>query len=550
MRSGWVAAFPSRVSFVPLARGTVLLMSLHTAGFAQTVPPTVNPGAISGGLIGKGEAADRAGLPPATPPTPIPPSRADASGPAFPVTAVKVPASRFLTAAEIEALTAPVIGKNVTLADLQAVVDKINALYAKRGILTGRAFLPPQRVSRGVVEIALVESKLGNVIITKGRYTRADYARRRVETKTGETLDTRRLQRDIGRFNRTNEAQIQASLSPGSALGTTDLELLLKDPNRNLLQFFVDNNGYNTTGRVEGGVVFRRNRVLFDGDNASVYLVGSQGSITGNLSYTLPVNASGGRFGLSVSHSRIRVIAGSAATLDIVGQTTTVSGNLSQPLVSRDNWSLSAVASGSYIDSASTISGMTIDSARLYKASGGLSATRTLGRWARLTGDVLGSGVTVSYDTGSGAGSFWTTNADFDFATIAWHGLNLHVSGAASYVSKTNVPGTQLFQIGGDSSVRGYEPGFATGYAGYFVRSELHVALPAVKKYADTFIFGDVGEVWASGSNHFSGRSAGVGINLYPFRHVVLQGSYAHAFGSVAATQSSDRIDAKAVLQF
>ena len=529
-----------------------VLLALPAAAAAQAGPSAAaNPGAIAGGLINKGEAADKAGLPRATPPAiATPQAQADVQGPAFLVTTLKVPASRFLTPGEIDALTAPVVGRRVTLADLQGVVDQINALYAKRHVLTGRAFLPPQRVSGGVDEIALVEAKLGKVAFTDGRYTRAKYARRWVATTAGETLDTRTLQREIGRFNLTNDAQIQASLSPGGFVGTTDLQLLLKDPNRDLLQFFVDNNGYNSTGRVEGGVVLRHNRLLSDGDNASAYLVASQGSVTGNLSYTVPINASGGRFGLSVSHSQIRVIAGSSASLDIVGKTTTVTGNLGQPLVSRDAWSLSGVVSGSFIDSADTVSGMVIDSERLYKATAGLSATGTLGRWARLTGDVLGSGVGVTYRTGSGAGSFWTTSADFDLATVAWHGLNLHVSGAGVYTSQTNVPGTQLFQIGGDSSVRGYEPGFATGHAGYYVRSELHAALPGIKKYVDSFVFADTGEVWAAGGNHVNGSGAGVGFNLFPFRHMVVQGSYAHTLGDLAVNQPSDRVDLKAVLQF
>ena len=522
------------------------------AAAALPPPPPANPGAIAGGLIDKGEALQDGLTPsPKRSATPAPTAgSARASGPDFLITKVEFGPSRFLKASELAALASKVTAKRVTLADLQHVVDEINALYAKRGVLTARAFLPPQRISGGVVQIQLVEAKLGAVTVKRGAYTRAGYAAQRIVSKPGTVLDPRDLQQQIGRFNRNNDTQVQASLSPGHDPGTTDILLSLRDPPRNGLQLFVDNNGYESTGRLEGGLLLRRNRLLLDGDHASLYLVGSGGSVTGSLSYNIPVNLTGGRVGFSYARSDIRVIAGSTSGLGVIGTTNTASINIAQPLVSLDSWTLSGVASGSFIESSDRISHKTTDSEYLGKATAGLSSTIYLWRFGRLTGDLQASRAAVYYTLGHGAADFWAGNADFDFATVPWRGLSLHVSGAGQYVDHRDVPGTQLFQLGGDSSVRGYQPGFATGHAGYDIQSELHAAIPFIKKYLDPYVFADTGQVYSGLDQHARADGAGIGFTLTPFKRFTLQASYAFALDTLATSQYGNRLDLKAAYSF
>ena len=410
--------------------------------------------------------------------------------------------------------------------------------------------MPPQRISGGIVRIQLVEAKLGALTTKAGAYTHARYASERIVAKPAAVLDPRVLQQQIGRFNRNNDTQAQASLSAGRDPGTTDILISLRDPPRNGLQLFVDNNGYGSTGRLEGGLLLHRNRLLLDGDHASLYMVGSGGSITGSLSYNIPVNLTGGRVGFSYARSDIRVISGSTAGLGVIGATNTASINIAQPIVSLDSWTLSAVGAASFVESSDRLSHKTTDSEYLGKVTGGLSATTYLWRFARLTGELQASRAAVYYTVGSGAADFWAGNADFDFATLPWRGLSLHVAGAALYLDHRNVPGTQLFQIGGDSSVRGYQPGFATGHAGYTVQSELHAAVPLIKKYVDPYVFADTGQVYSGFRQHARADGAGIGFNLTPFKPLTVQASYAFALDTLSASQYGNRLDLKASLSF
>ena len=59
-------------------------------------------------------------------------------------------------------LTDSVIGKNVTFKELQDLIENFNYLYATKGYVTARAFLPPQTIENGVVKINLVEGTVGN----------------------------------------------------------------------------------------------------------------------------------------------------------------------------------------------------------------------------------------------------------------------------------------------------------------------------------------------------------------------------------------------------
>ncbi len=520
---------------------------------AAAAPP--NPSAIGGGLIQKGQDFEKAAPSPTQPPVVSGPAPRNATppstGPGFHLAEVRFPPSRFLKAAELNALAAPLIGKTVAFADLQRLVDRINALYAKRGVLTGRAFIGPQRVVGGVVRIDLEEATLGVMTVKRGAYTRAAYAAHRVKLKHGDVIDMGPLSRQINRFNRTNDSQVQAALSPGKDPGQTDILLSLKDPPRNGLQLFVDNNGYATTGRIEGGAYLRGARLLMDGDRGSIYVNGSRGSVTGTASYNLPVGLAGGRLGVTYAHSDVKVIAGSSASLDVRDGSDTLSVNYARPMIVGNDLTLSAVGAVAGALSSDSVSGRTIGSTRTIKSTLGLQATQTLWRWGRLSGDLSGSYAAVGYLTGTGPSQFWEGSADFTLDTAAWRGLRLHVTGDAQYIDRKGVPGSQLFQLGGTSTLRGYDVGTLSGHSGYFVQAELHGQPPGfLGKYLDPYVFVDTGEVSVDAAHHVQITGAGGGVNLVTTHYVTIQADYAVALDRLTAGQYASRADLKAVLSF
>ena len=113
------------------------------------------------------------------------------------------------------------------------------------------------------------------------------------------------------------------------------------------------------------------------------------------------------------------------------------------------------------------------------------------------------------------------------------------------------MPGSQLFQLGGTSTLRGYDVGTLSGHSGYFVQAELHGQPPGfLGKYLDPYAFVDTGEVSVDAAHHVQITGAGGGVNLVTTHYVTIQADYAVALDRLAAGQYASRADLKAVLSF
>src|SRR5690606_40468433 len=103
--------------------------------------------------------------------------------------------------------------------------------------------------------------------------------------------------------NRTSDIQLKAALQPGTGYGLTDVLLSVQEPDRNTLQFFIDNQGAESTGYYQLGMYARRNGLFGWDDQLAAYIVGSDGTLTGSLSYGVPVNRSNGRVMVSYAQN-------------------------------------------------------------------------------------------------------------------------------------------------------------------------------------------------------------------------------------------------------
>src|SRR5690606_8441668 len=116
----------------------------------------------------------------------------------------------------------------VSVHRLHELVARINALYRAKGVVTAQAVLPPQDLTDGIVRIRLIEGRVGAIDVRDNRSTDEDYVRARVRQQPGDLVDLAGLERDLQRFNRTNDAQARAELRPGSRVGETDIGILLQ----------------------------------------------------------------------------------------------------------------------------------------------------------------------------------------------------------------------------------------------------------------------------------------------------------------------------------
>jgi hemolysin activation/secretion protein len=540
----------------PALAALAVLLSASVAAAqspAAPLPPSADPAAIGRGLADQQRRVAPERGEPVEPvvsdgaAAPAPESDAGLPPVTFELRRVRFDASAFLAPAELEAAAAPKIGRQVSLADLRAIAAAVNALYAARGIPTARAYVPPQKIVDGEARIALIEGRLGALRVSGGKYTGDGFARSRLRLVPGEVIDIVRLRRQIAEFNRNNDSRMQAQLQPGAEIGLTDILVSLTDPPRNEFQTFANSYGYESTGRAQAGLSFRRNGLLVSGDRSNLFLSGSDGGLTGSASYSLPIRNA--RLGVSYARSHISITQGPSADLDIDGVSDTASLNGALPALGGATWYVTALAGASYTASTNRISDAVIGKTHLYRGSIGWSLRADLGRSVTLGTTQMFSLVRARDSLEPGTTGFTAVNLDLSLEARLAPGLRLRVAGAGQYVGADFVPASQLFQIGGPLSVRGFQPGATSGPSGYFAQAELHYAIRSSKLDPGLFLFVDGGKTYSKdfGDRGIVAAGAGVRFRIGGFE---AQATYGVPLTARRDGEKRGRLDASLIFTF
>ena len=251
----------------------------------------------------------------------------------FALTKIEMDPSEVLTEAELQNITAPYIGKTVSLEDLNAIKGAINKLYSEKGYLICKAYLPPQRIHGGVVQIRLVEGKTGQVNLQGLKHTRKNYVTSRVPLQPGAVANTSVLNKQLQRFNGTNDVQLRMMVHAGQETGTTDYEIVAYEPKQNQnITIYLDNNGYETSGRFRQGLFYNIRSLTGMRDSLRLNYLRSQGSNMYGLGYSVPVSKLGTRLDFSYSGNNTKIIKGEAKPLDVKSEASAFGLAIRHPL--------------------------------------------------------------------------------------------------------------------------------------------------------------------------------------------------------------------------
>lgn len=217
---------------------------------------------------------------------------------------VELPESQVLSQEELQKITGAYEGKDATLDDLYALVGKINALYQEKGYLTCRAFLAPQTIRDGRVKIELVEGKNGQVEVTGNRSTREKYITDRLHIEPGQISSMHRLNKDLLRFNATNDAQLRIALKAGKEPGTTDYVIAVQEPQKQVTGVFFDNAGSKTSGLYRAGLFWQDRDLSGNRDHLFLSTIRSEGMKAVAGSYSTPHQLDGDPGGPQLQHQQ------------------------------------------------------------------------------------------------------------------------------------------------------------------------------------------------------------------------------------------------------
>lgn len=271
------------------------------------------------------------------------PAPAAAAQPTFRLNDVRLAGAQTLPADELRELAQPYIGREVSLADLEALARRITERYRDRGYFLAQALVPVQTVQGGVVEISVIEGRLGKIEVQVA--PDAPISEQRVRAflsplVLGQAVNAPTYERVMLLLSDQPGIRVSSGLQQGATPGTVDLAVEVAAGKRWSFVAEGDNHGTLEVGRYRLGGTARWSGPAGIGDNLDARLMASDKSLFfGRVSYELPIGASGLRAGLGLSRVQYQ-LGGAFEPLDARGTADVIDLSLSYPVIRQRNHSL------------------------------------------------------------------------------------------------------------------------------------------------------------------------------------------------------------------
>ena len=537
---------------------TVALLAAAPSAFAQPsvggggqlrqVPPApAQPQSVPDMRIERGQA-------------PIAP---EAAGPRIVVRSLHVTGETRFAEAELVAATGFRPGAELDLAGIRALAGRITDLYNRHGYLVAQAFVPAQDIHNGAVTIEVIEGRYGKIGLSNETNVWKGLARSVIaDLNPGDVVATAPLERRLLLLSDFPGVAVKSTLTPGDAVGTSDLLVDLAPGHRITGSLEADNAGNRYTGQYRGGGSVNFNEPLGWGDVASLRV------LTAGSGFNYVRGAYQGRIqnatvGVAYEHLSYR-LGKEFAPLHASGTVDIASLYGSYPLIrSRDSnlYALADFDDRRFKDKVGATSSVTDKTAQvgILGLAGDHRDSLWGGGWTSgsinwALGDLnIKTPAVRAIDalTAHSNGSY--NKLSFEVARLQSVGggpLSLYGEARGQLASK-NLDSSEKMELGGAYGVRAYPEGEAYGDQGYILTAEARLRLAHLSEMThgnlQAVAFADHGEVtinkdpWATGTNSRSLSAAGVGLTWADRHNLLVKVAYAFKLGSERATSAPDR---------
>jgi hemolysin activation/secretion protein len=451
-------------------------------------------------------------------------------------------------AAELRELVREFIGKTLDFNGLNDAAGRVQRHYRERGYFLAVAYLPQQEIKDGIVEIAVLEGRLGRINLQVDPKTklRESFARGILDAhlKTGDLITENSLERPLLLLRDLPDTEVTSELGPSKTqVGAADLTVKLSENTKHFNGYVdADNWGNRFSGEYRIGINLNAGDLTGYGD-----LLSFRGFVTdenmhfGRLAYVVPLGHYGTRIGASATAFDYR-LGKDFAALGANGNGQVYTMYALHPLLRTRNANvfLQGAAERKDLEDKQDSVGLKVDQTitngklgvvgdfRDRLASGGLnsySVTATGGKLEIQPDSVLA----VDQAPGTGpqtAGHFSKLNVEYRRLQRITDQFNLLFSYTAQAANK-NLSAAEKMALGGPQGVRAFPVGEATGDTGELGTLELRYLVPSFQVFGGDFTlstFYDYGNVKTlqnppaadptASKNIRSISGAGVGISL------------------------------------
>ncbi len=396
---------------------------------------------------------------------------------------VEFPKSEVFSEDELQQFAAPIIGRTVSIEEINKVVEAISRAYVENDYFTSRAYLPEQNVANGVLTISLYEGRVGKINVENNKWTRSSYITNRIDTKEGDLFKLRALEKQVVSFNNYNDVKLNVKIKPGEEVGTTDVDIKTDDKFPFHITGVFDNMGRENIGVLRGGAILSADSLFGYRDKFAAGGYFGKNSQVVFSDYNIPVNKKGTRVGASFAYNHVAIKNGPFKDFGITGKTFAYTGYVTHPIIQKPNMALNSYTAGNIKLTNTDASDITLYKTHSYSGTQGFNARWDTPRGIWLTGH---------YGT---VGYFDSQGINRVFFKYEGNGVRLHDFGhgiigefrvAGQWSPTDQLPWIEQYQTGGMSSIRGYSEGVLIGRSGYNTTAEIITPIPFLPKKLGT----------------------------------------------------------------
>ncbi|BAT56121.1 polypeptide-transport-associated domain-containing protein [Nostoc sp. NIES-3756] len=249
---------------------------------------------------------------------------------------IEVTGSTLFNAEQFNTITQPLVGRSVTLEQLQQAADAITQLYLEQGYITSRAILANPTNPGSVVEIRVIEGGIEEIQVQGTQRLKPDYVRSRVALGVSKPLSTAKLEEQL-RLLQADPllSNVEASIRPGVGAGQSILVIRVTEAQAFNAAFTIDNYSPPAIGSERLGIntTYRNVTGLGDELSASYYRTTRGGANNYDFSYRVPLNPMNGTIQLRTALSDNKIVQEPLNVLDIQGESELYEISFRQPLV-------------------------------------------------------------------------------------------------------------------------------------------------------------------------------------------------------------------------
>ncbi|MFM2086133.1 MAG: hypothetical protein RLZZ237_1002, partial [Pseudomonadota bacterium] len=204
--------------------------------------------AIAPAAAGQTQAAAQSATAPAT----------DIAIPHFDIVRFDVQGNTLLAPALLSTLLTPFTGTQRDFGDIQHAVEALENAYRERGYTVVQVTLPEQELDRGVVQLTVVETAIGQIAISGNRHADAANVLHALPAlRVGSSPNLPALGKSLKLANENPARKMEVKLAASETEGQLDATVSVADENPWKTMLNLDNTGSGQTGKTHAGVVLQ-----------------------------------------------------------------------------------------------------------------------------------------------------------------------------------------------------------------------------------------------------------------------------------------------------